>query len=306
VSLKINIKHKTYEVICPVSGKHVFVRGLNIGEQNVLSTVVTSYTQGLKVLLNVMFDTIQNKEIYKLTDDPNEDLFGSFLKQTYWDDLVAIAIGILNIMNPKNATLDLKVRCTNTEAEELNEEGICGKEYTASFLFNNLISSININEDQEPIYLQKYEDVFEEYGIKVTVETPNLYKELIILEIIDKLNRSEKAFKKHGITDFHKTAIITSLFAMNSIIGIQELEDPKNKIEVDFYNPEKPLTIDDALEFGKVLIQFEDLSELTRSINPKKYGLESIGKAKCPKCGYIQEIDLKEWIIDSFFPPING
>jgi len=303
MSLKINIKHKTYEVICPVSGKHVFVRGLSIAEQNVLSSPVTSYTEGLKILLNVFYDAIQNKEVFKMTDDPNEDLFESFLKQVYWDDLTAIAIGILNRMNPdKNATLDLKVICTNENAPEVNEQGICGKQYTARFPYSNLISSINVNEDQEPIYNVKIEDEFPDYGVKVIVEAPNLFKELILLSIVDKLNRSDKVFKKHGISEYHKDALIATIFSMSSILEVQELENPENKIGLDF---DKEIKIDDVIEFGKVLIQFESLNELTRKINPKKYGLESIGVSKCPKCGYEQEIDLKEWIIDTFFPPIN-
>ena len=302
MSFKINIKHKVYEVICPVSGKHVFVRGLSIAEQNVLGSSVTSYTEGLKILLNVFFDAIQNKEIYT-TDVKDEDLFENFLKQTYWDDLTAIAIGILNRINPEqDATLDLKVVCGNEQAKEVNEEGICGKQYTAKFAYNNLISSINVNEEKEPIYDVVETQEFSDYGVKVTTEAPNLYKELLLLGVIDKLNRGgSKAFKKHEISDYHKDAIIATIFSMNMITGIQELDNPENTIKIDFDN----LTIDSVLEFGKILIQFDSLNDLTKNINPKKFQLESISESTCPKCGFVQKIDLKEWIIDTFFPVID-
>jgi len=303
MSFKINIKHKVYEVICPVSGKHVFVRGLSIAEQNVLGSSVTSYSEGLKILLNVFFDAIQNKEVYS-TGVKDEDLFENFLKQTYWDDLTAIAIGILNRINPeKDATLDLKIVCSNDQAKELNEEGICGKQYTAKFAYDNLISSIKVNEEQKDIYSEINEDEFPDYGVKITVETPNLYKELLLLTLIDKLNRGgAKAFKKHDISDYHKDAVIATIFSMNMITGIQELDNPDNKIKLDFND----LTIDSVLEFGKILIQFDSLNELTNSVNPEKFQLESISESKCPKCGFVQKIDLKEWIIDTFFPVINN
>jgi len=295
----MKIKHKSYEVICPVSGHHVFVRGLNIGEQNILGTPVTSYVQGLNVLLNVLFDAIQNPEVFKMTDDPNEDLYDSFLKQTYWDDLLAISIGVLNRMAKDKQTLDLSIVCQNTEAPELNEEGICGTKFTASFPYNRLITDIKINEEKLPIYQEKIIKEFPDYGVEVTLETPNLFKELILLDTMERLSRAQKIFKKLNISEYHKTAILGIMISINAITQIKSLEDDE-LVKVDFNNPKD----EDFIQLAKVLLEFESLDEFTELINPDKYGLESVGETKCPKCGYVSQVDLKEWIINTFFPEL--
>lgn len=293
----MKIKHKSYEVICPVSGHHVFVRGLNIGEQNILGTPVTSYVQGLNVLLNVIFDAIQNPEVFEL--EGAKDLYDGFLKQIYWDDLVAICIGILNRMAKDRQTLDLNIVCQNTEAPELNEEGICGTKYTANFPYNKLISNILINEEKEPVYTQKLTESFADYGVELTLETPNLYKELIILDAIERLTKAQKIFKKLNISEFHKPAILGIMISTNAITQIKSL-DSDEVVSVDF----SAIKDEDLIKLSQTLLEFESLDEFTNLINPKGYKIETIGESTCPKCGGTSHVDLKEWIINTFFPEL--
>ena len=294
----MKIKHKSYEVICPVSGHHVFVRGLNIGEQNILGTPVTSYVQGLNVLLNVVFDAIQNPEVFKLGE--STDLYEGFLKQIYWDDLVSICIGILNRMAKDKQTLDLNITCQNTEASELNEDGICGTKYTAHFAYDKLISNILINEEKDPVYSQKITEAFADYGVEITLETPNLYKELIILSAIERLTKAQKIFKKLNITEYHKPAILGIMISTNAITKIKSV-DSDESVSVDFSS----IKDEDLIKLSQTLLEFESLDEFTKLVNPKGYKIETIGESTCPKCDGVSPVDLKEWIINTFFPELT-
>lgn len=298
--IKLNIKHPTYEVKVPNFNKSLFVRGLSFKTKSALSSNVASQASQFALLFNVMWDAVQNKDEY-------QNDFEYFLKHTDWDDLAAIGVGILNITHKiEKDNISLTFTCQEPDAK--SESGECGKKYKASFKYSNLISKLNLNTEIPDLYDRTSTYVDEVQGVEIHCRFESLYYDSAILRIIDALKEEGcKAWKEFKFTDVVKNTIISALLHGSKIYKISEIaneENPTpNAIEL-IYDLNDPNCLKTAIEFGSTLIELSyiDSDALDKLVNPNESGLECMAEIQCPKCKKASPFDLKEWIINSFFP----
>jgi len=290
---RMKIKHPVYEVPLPILGKNIMVRALTFKDKNKLVSNTMSKASSINLLYNVIWDLIETQEVF-------ESDFDNFMNNIGWDDFIAILIGVLNISNSSNgADIKLKIKCDGVTVDEAGDEVPCRHKYNVSFMYQNLIS--NFSKSTEPIYGVPVEKEIKDYNVKLTIEYPTIYKDLSVLFIIEKLRDAKKLFKKMDVSEKEQDLYLTILLNASAISKISDVSNPEEFIEFN-YDLDSPDCLETAIDFASTLADFVDLDFIDDAINPNNYGIECKSEVTCPKCKTPKVLDLKEWILDSFFP----
>ncbi len=282
--MPIKVKHPTYEVITPVFGKKVLVRGLTFKEEIALRESVTMYNKQASYLyLHAIYNCIENKEVYK-----ND--FEYFLTHTIDDDLAAIVLGIAILTVPEKK-LSFSVTCPN-----------CKKENTYSIPFENLITDIKVNQNNEPIFDAKSVISLPERDIEISVSFPNYKKAIIINDIIGTLSSDKSLWPKYNITEINLPLITTALLQCLIIDGVKQISTGES-VTIS-WNQEDPNFLDTIMELVKVIAEFDaEILEKVNSWAPlNKYYLKMEFKANCKNCNHALQGDLKSTVINLFRP----
>ena len=292
-NFRLKIKHPVYEVPLPILGKNIMVRALTFKDKNKLISNTMNKASSINLLYNVIWDLIETQDVF-------ENDFNNFMNNIGWDDFIAILIGVLNISNSANgADIKLKVTCEGTITDDSGNEVDCGAKYNVSFMYKKLISSFT--KSDRPVYGVPIEKELEDYNVKLTIEYPTIYKDLSVLFIIEKLREAKKLFKKMNVSAKEQELYLTILLNASAISKISDLSNPEEFIEFN-YDLDHPDCLETAVNFAATLAEFVDLDFINDVVNPNKFGIECKAEVTCPKCGTPKVLDLKEWILDSFFP----
>ena len=274
-----NIKYPEYAVITPQTLKEYTVRSLTVQEEE--------WLKGSALIASKISEHL-NKCIWECIISKPKDVtsFEEFLEKTTTKDREALLYGIYHITY--GDVRNYEVACTK-----------CGKEHEVSIKISDAVN-IRLWPDKKSV-LDTIEAVtLPVSGIEVIIKQPTLKMEQ------DTISRYVFA-KEEKLTEITEKLIIAKLIKRGEI---RETEPVVSGDVLSDSTSDTPTVIqeDDVVveDFDDILFAVSTLPARDRKFINKayfdrfgQYGIELKMAAPCPKCGYVDEVDID--LVTQFF-----